>query len=79
MGSDHKNGLRRVKLSKQGALDLVDRESQRRLNMSGSEFVKLLKEGKLPDSAAKRDLEVLVQWIGENKVQQGHSTVRGAP
>ncbi len=53
----------RYQLSPGDVKSLIDAEARQRLGMSGTEFISRLKVGTLPDSVAKRDIEMLVRLI----------------
>ena len=51
-------------LTQEEVLAMIDREARRRLDISGSEFLKRLKQGTLKETVAKRDIEMLVKLLG---------------
>ena len=70
------NGVR-YQLTYKELLDLIDRESRRRMHMSGEEFIKRLKSKALPETVAKRDIEMLVRLMpNDASVQQNSSAIR---
>jgi hypothetical protein len=50
-----------VTLSQRELTELIDREARIRLKMSGEEFMRLYKAGKLPDKLAARDIAMLAK------------------
>jgi len=54
----------RYRLTQEELLVLIDKEARHRLKMSGEEFMRGLKDGTLPETVAKRDLEMIVRLLG---------------
>lgn len=54
----------RYRLTKDELLKLIDKEASRRLGISGDEFMRRLCENDLPETMARRDIEMLVRLLG---------------
>ncbi|HXG35456.1 MAG TPA: hypothetical protein VNL15_00640 [Dehalococcoidia bacterium] len=51
----------RVQLSETELEELIDTEARKRLRISGEEFKRRYREGKLPDSPAVREIAMLIK------------------
>lgn len=58
----------RHRLSPAKLRNLIDNEARRRLRMSGIDFIRHLNDGTMPESVAKRDIEMLVKLLDEEEV-----------
>ena len=58
---------KKVKLTHDEIMELVDRTARRRLKITGAEFLERYKRGNLEDSPATRDILMLVRFGQKNK------------
>ena len=76
IATTNSNGTTRYSLTREELLELIDREARSRMHMSGTEFIELLGKKALPETVAKRDIEMWVRLLEDDGVQRQGSAVR---
>ncbi len=76
IATTNSNGTTRYSLTREELLELIDREARSRMHMSGTEFIELLGMNALPETVAKRDIEMWVRLLEDDGVQRQGSAVR---
>jgi hypothetical protein len=54
-----------LELSREQIVELLEKGTRRRLGMSAQDFLRLYREGRIPDAGAVGDLIVLADLLGE--------------
>jgi hypothetical protein len=64
-----KRQVQRYRLTKDALLALIDSEAMARMGMPGSDFIRAMEAGELPETAAKRDIEMLVRLLPRTRAK----------